>query len=646
MDPRIQVVRDVRRLLSRAASMGVWLFGSIALASPAGATLKQVTVAPANPTPCDSISITVEGDMPGPCYEVVGATIKGPEPIPCMRPGPCPFRFQVEITVREPNPEIAGPCPLVITPYSRSFHVGKLPLGEYIVGARERVVPFAPDSTDSVISESFASTSFSVNATPACGPTQGCYILGFAPDRPRPPIPPTRCTTVAPPGGTACLALTLMNTAPVGGLQTTLAVYDPDGGTPADGALIHAVSVDPIGRAAGFQASWTAEGSQTRIILFSTTSGASIPSGDGPVIRICYSIAPETTPQTFRVLDLATIVADPAGDAIPACLTFQPVADGFICVTSSSGCDLNGDGVSDVLDVIRLVRCALGGGSDSSSACPDSVAARADCNGDGSIDIRDVICCVRKIVGVQPGTAPVQPLRIGAVSQGENAIGFAGPVRWIDEVEGFATVQINTAQDWGGAQFSLDRNGAPVRVRGLKLVEATTQDHLEWGTDIAGVAHAIVYTTAAGSGAGRTLRVQVALERVPGPSGPGTLRLTGVKAGTAGGTAAPVTAFNPELVISQGAVAAPMLLGARPNPASKRTEIGFALPADSRVVLRIYDVGGRLVRTLIEGPMPAGVHRVPWDGTDSRGRTVTSGIYFSKLEVGTQRRSGRFMFLR
>ena len=142
------------------------------------------------------------------------------------------------------------------------------------------------------------------------------------------------------------------------------------------------------------------------------------------------------------------------------------------------------------------------------------------------------------------------------------------------------------------------------------------------------------------------MRVQVALERVPGPSGPGTLRLTGVKAGTAGGTAAPVTAFNPELVISQGAVAAPMLLGARPNPASKRTEIGFALPADSRVVLRIYDVGGRLVRTLIEGPMPAGVHRVPWDGTDSRGRTVTSGIYFSKLEVGTQRRSGRFMFLR
>src|SRR2546422_2293302 len=152
MHRRIQVVRGVRRPLSRAATMGIWLFVSLALASPAGATLKQVTVTPSGPTPCDSVTITVEGDMPAPCYEIVSATIKGPEPIPCMRPGPCPFRFQVEITIREPNPNTAGPCPLVITPYSRSFHVGKLALGEYIVGARERVVPFAADSSDSVIS--------------------------------------------------------------------------------------------------------------------------------------------------------------------------------------------------------------------------------------------------------------------------------------------------------------------------------------------------------------------------------------------------------------------------------------------------------------------------------------------------------------
>jgi len=464
-------------------------------------------------------------------------------------------------------------------------------------------------------------------------------MMGFGPGD---AVPPGRCTVTVPPGGTACLDLTLNNTTPVGGFQTVLEVRDADGGEPANPLVIHAVSVDPVGRAAGFQVGWTAEGYITRILLYSTTSGASIPTGDGPVIRVCYSVAPGTAPQTFRVLDLATIVAKPNGEGIPACPTLLPVADGFICVSSKS-CDVNGDGSSDVLDVIRLVRCALGNGGDSSSACPDSVAARADCNGDGSIDIRDVICCVRKIVPLlrQPG-----PPQIGTGAGEGNAIGFVGPVRWINDVEGFATVQIDAAQDWGGAQFSVDPLGSPVRIRGLRLTRGTAQDQLEWAVDGWGMAHAIVYTTAAGPGAGRTLRVEVAFDRVQGRWGPGALKLGGLLAGTSNGARAPVTALNPALVITQAVVTAPALLGARPNPSPGKNEIGFVLPADARVILRIYDVGGRLVRTLVDGPTPAGVHRIPWDGTDSRGRAVTSGVYFSKLEVGDQRLSGRFMFLR
>src|SRR5437867_7093405 len=184
MDRRIQVVRGVRRLLGGAATRGFWLLVSLALASPAGATLKQVTVVPAQPTTCDSVTITVEGDTPDPCYEIIGATIRGPELIPCMRPGPCPYRFQIEITVREPNPLLERPCPLVITPYSRSFKVGGLAQGEYLAAARERVVPYAADSSDSVISESFASATFTVQPGLNCTGT-GCYLMGFSPDRPR-----------------------------------------------------------------------------------------------------------------------------------------------------------------------------------------------------------------------------------------------------------------------------------------------------------------------------------------------------------------------------------------------------------------------------------------------------------------------------
>jgi hypothetical protein len=463
-------------------------------------------------------------------------------------------------------------------------------------------------------------------------------MLNFGLDGVRDSTLTSTCTATAPPGGTACLALTLTNTTPVGGLQTTLEVRDADGGNPAD-PFVHAVSVEPISRAAGFQVGWTGTGFSTRIILYST-SGASIPPGNGPVIRVCYSIAPETAPQRFRVLDLATIVADPDGEAIPTCPTLVPVPDGYICVSPTS-CDVNGDGISDILDVIRLVRCALASG-DSSSACPDSVAARADCNGDGSIDIRDVICCVRKIVLQLNGTGSPA---ISPGAPGGNRISW-GSVRWINEVEGFATVQIQTAQDWGGTQFLLNPSAAPVRIRGLKLAQANAQDQLEWAIDGSGMAHAIVYTTAAGPGTGRTLLIEVALERIQGTSASGALMLNGVKAGTSSGAPAWITSLNPALVISQAAVAAPALLGARPNPSPGRNEIGFVLPSDARVVLRVYDVGGRLVRTLVDGPTSAGVHHIPWDGTDSRGRAVTSGIYFSKLEVGDQRRSARFMLLR
>jgi len=57
-------------------------------------------------------------------------------------------------------------------------------------------------------------------------------------------------------------------------------------------------------------------------------------------------------------------------------------------------------------------------------------------------------------------------------------------------------------------------------------------------------------------------------------------------------------------------------------------------------------VTGRLVRTLAEGPMTAGVHRARWDGLDARGRAARSGIYFAKLTAGPATRAERILLLR
>jgi len=50
-------------------------------------------------------------------------------------------------------------------------------------------------------------------------------------------------------------------------------------------------------------------------------------------------------------------------------------------------------------------------------------------------------------------------------------------------------------------------------------------------------------------------------------------------------------------------------------------------------MLRIYDVRGVQIRTLVSGVMSFGSHTVTWKGTDDRGRTVSSGVYFYRIEA-------------
>jgi len=74
-----------------------------------------------------------------------------------------------------------------------------------------------------------------------------------------------------------------------------------------------------------------------------------------------------------------------------------------------------------------------------------------------------------------------------------------------------------------------------------------------------------------------------------------------------------------------------------PNPFKKITEIRYQI-RDSRqksvVSINIYDVTGRLVKTLVNEPQEPGYYKVLWDGKDDLGKAVSSGIYFYRLEVG------------
>ncbi len=68
-----------------------------------------------------------------------------------------------------------------------------------------------------------------------------------------------------------------------------------------------------------------------------------------------------------------------------------------------------------------------------------------------------------------------------------------------------------------------------------------------------------------------------------------------------------------------------------PNPFNPVTTISLALPEAGPVQVRVYDLQGRLVRTLVDGSRPAGEFDVQWFGRDDQGRSVASGTYFCRL---------------
>ena len=83
-----------------------------------------------------------------------------------------------------------------------------------------------------------------------------------------------------------------------------------------------------------------------------------------------------------------------------------------------------------------------------------------------------------------------------------------------------------------------------------------------------------------------------------------------------------------------------------PNPFNPSTTIEYALKERSRVLLKIYDVVGKEVRTLINEEQTAGVRRAIWDGRNNSGSQVSSGIYFYRIQAGNFVKSMKMILMK
>jgi hypothetical protein len=93
-------------------------------------------------------------------------------------------------------------------------------------------------------------------------------------------------------------------------------------------------------------------------------------------------------------------------------------------------------------------------------------------------------------------------------------------------------------------------------------------------------------------------------------------------------------------------IAIPELCQVFRNPFNQTTAIGFSLPEATHASLLIYDIQGRIVKTLVNEKMQSGYHSIVWNGEDEYDRRVPSGVYLSQIVTDMERSTSRMILLR
>ena len=83
-----------------------------------------------------------------------------------------------------------------------------------------------------------------------------------------------------------------------------------------------------------------------------------------------------------------------------------------------------------------------------------------------------------------------------------------------------------------------------------------------------------------------------------------------------------------------------------PNPFNTRVTIPVDVPRESTVHLEVFNVSGQRVRPLLQDVLLAGTHRIIWDGRDSKGQLVGTGVYVLRMRASDFRQTQRVLLLK
>ena len=83
-----------------------------------------------------------------------------------------------------------------------------------------------------------------------------------------------------------------------------------------------------------------------------------------------------------------------------------------------------------------------------------------------------------------------------------------------------------------------------------------------------------------------------------------------------------------------------------PNPFNPVTSLRYDLPEDGLINITIYDMMGRVVKTLVNGSQTAGFKSVKWNATNDRNEPVSAGLYLYTIQAGEFRQTKKMVLLK
>lgn len=375
----------------------------------------------------------------------------------------------------------------------------------------------------------------------------------------------------------------------------------------------------------------TTEPGLARIALAGVTG---ITEGSGALVNMGFEVAESAVlgtvvPLRFLELDLR----DETGQEIGS----QSV-DGSLTVIGVLG-DLNGDGNINSGDAILVLRISVG----LLTPTPHQQWA-GDVNEDGEINSGDAILILRKAVGLPSfKRVPLAKALTGVDVSVSDTTAYPGKAAAVfisvSDATGIAggdliltyDLDILTAQEVKGTALAagllvVSNVSAPGKVR-ISLAGAMGL------TGGSGPLIEVLFEVSEDAEVGRTSSLRLTEVTLRDEAGnPLSLGITSEGTFTVGGVSVKETE-------AMGQPDAFALSQNVPNPFNAATSMNYQLPERSFARLSVYNLSGQLLRTLVKEEQPAGDYIARWDGRDSSGRDVASGIYLYRLQahVGLER---------